>query len=469
MTVHPEPSVTQLDERRAVSPAAFPWSDAGNSERFITDHGDDVRFCHPWRAWLIWDGTRWRTDESGEVVKRAKETVRRMLRTAVDDDRKFLTFALASERDARLRAMLALAQPERPVLPGELDVDPWMLNVANGTVDLRDGELHPHRPEQLLTKLAPVEFDATAESPRWQAFLEQIFAGDQEFVAFVRRLVGVSLTGTPGAQKLPICWGTGANGKSTFLAVLQRLLGDYAHQAPPEILMLRDGVGGATPDLADLQGRRFVATVETGEGRRLDEALVKTLTGGDAITARRLYQAPFTFQPSHTIWLSTNHLPQVRGTDHALWRRLAIVHFTVTIRPEDQRDQHELIAELLEEAPGILAWAVAGCLEYQRDGLGEPETVKVATSDYREEQDVLAGFLADICVVTPSARAKAGDLYAAYTAWCAENHERAIPQRGFGMRLRDRGFTDTRTGKARFWVGIGLSSELTLDDEGAST
>lgn len=462
--MQPEP-VARLDDHRAISKDAYPWTDAGNAERFVARHGEEIRYCEPWRRWLTWDGRRWRVDDTGDIVRRAKDTTRAMLVAAVDsDDKGFRAHALATERETRIRAMISLAQSARPVVPDELDAHPWLLNTLAGTIDLRTGKIAPHDRSHLLTKLAPVNFDPAASAARWDAFLERIFAGDEEFVGFVRRLVGVSLTGTPGAQKLPICWGGGANGKSTFLAVLQRVLGDYAHQAPPELLMLRDGVGGATPDLADLQGRRFVATIETAEGRRLDEALVKALTGGDAITARKLYGQPFTFQPSHTIWLATNHKPEVRGGDLALWRRLALVHFTVTIAPEEQRNQHDLIAELVEEGGGILAWAVRGCLEWQVGGLAEPATVSAATSGYREEQDVLAGFIADVCVVHPNARAKAGDLYNAYSSWCGENHERAIPQRGFGMRLHDRGFTDTRTGKARWWQGIGLLSDRTPDD-----
>lgn len=461
-----EAEVARLDERRNASADAFHWTDVGNAERLIARHGNDLLYVDSLRQWRVWDRQRWCADDTGEVVRRMQETARAMLLDAVSrDDKAFRSHALASEREPRIRAAITLAQSRCPARPDQFDADPWALNVANGTVDLRTGKLRLHDPADLLTKLAPVDYDPAVDCPRWLAFLDLIFGGNAEVIEHVRRLVGVSVAGTTGVQKLLLGYGGGSNGKSTFGVLLQRLLGEYAHQAPSELLMLRDrNRGGATPDLADLQGRRLVFTIETSEGRRLDEALVKQLTGGDAITARRLYAQPFTFRPTHTIMLLSNHLPEFRGADHAIRRRLELIPFSVTIPPADQRDQDDVVSEFLEEGPGIIAWAVQGCLAWQREGLGSPESVRAATDDYLAEMDVLAGFLADICVSAPSARAKKGDLYAAYVAWCVENHEHVIPQRGFGMRLRDRGYTETRTGKARWWVGVGLLADSSLFD-----
>jgi putative DNA primase/helicase len=444
----------------------IPWTDSGNSERFVNEHGAELRYCAPWQRWLVWDGRHWCIDDAGEVIRRAKQTARKMLVDALErDDKGYRSHALTTEREPRLRAMVTLAQPELAVQPEQLDADPWALNVTNGVIDLRTGALTPHRRDALLTKLAPHNYDAERPAPRWDRFLNRVFAGDEELLALVQRLVGASVAGVSGVQLLPICWGTGANGKSTFLNVLQRLLGDYAHQAPSELLLHRDrSRGGATPDLADLHGRRLVAAIETGEGRRLDEALVKQLTGGDLITARRLYAHPFTFTPTHTLWLATNHLPEIRGNDLAIRRRIALLPFTVTIPDAEQRDQSELVADLLEEAAGILAWIVRGCLDWQRDGLGGASSVADATAAYLTEQDVLAAWLDECCVLDAGARVKAADLYRSYLAWSEQSREPALSQKALAPRLRDRGFTNKRTESARWWHGLRLrSDEITLD------
>jgi putative DNA primase/helicase len=443
--------------------ASAELSDLGNAQRVIARHGHELRYCHPWGKWLVYDGRRWRPDETGEVMRRAIDTVKAMAADALEleDDRRraVLKHALKSEGESRLRAMVTLAQSLDgiPVVPDELDADPWALNLLNGTLDLRTLELRQHAPADLVTKLAPVAHDSEAKAPGWRTFLERIFADDVELGRFVQRLIGYSLTGTTGAQLLPICFGSGANGKSTFLEALRRLLGDYAHQAPSDLLMHRDrGRGGATPDLADLQGRRFVSAVETGEGRRLDEPLVKHLTGGDAINARKLYGQPFTFQPTHTLWLATNHRPEIRGSDAAIWRRVQLVPFNVTI-PRAEQDP-DLLDKLTEEAAGILTWALIGCARWQTNGLQPPRAVEDATSDYREEMDVLGAFIGDCCIVAERERARAGDLYARFGYWATANGEREVPaQKAFGMRLRERGFTDSRGAKGvRYWNGIGL-------------
>jgi putative DNA primase/helicase len=463
-----------LDEKMISSASGWPegmalleepkLSDLGNAQRLIARHGNKLRYCHPWGRWLVYDGRRWQTDETREVVRCGIDTVKALASDALelaDDKRreKTVIHALKSEGDSRIRAMLSLARSLEgiPVLPNELDADPWALNLMNGTLDLRTLELRQHRPGDLITKLAPVEYDAAAAAPRWSAFLERTFAGDVELGRFVQRLVGYSLTGATGAQLLPICFGHGANGKSTFLETIRRIAGDYGHQAPSELLMHRDrSRGGATPDLADLQGRRFVAAVETGDGRRLDEPLVKQLTGGDAINARRLYGQPFTFTPAHTIWLATNHRPEIRGSDLAIWRRVHLIPFGASI-PSAEQDPH-LLEKLLDESAGILAWALDGCRRWQKGGLGAPAAVTAATAEYRDAMDVLGAFIADCCVEQEQARTKAGDLYNRFGYWADANGEHDKPsQKAFGMRLRERGFSDSRGAKGvRYWNGISL-------------
>jgi putative DNA primase/helicase len=257
---------------------------------------------------------------------------------------------------------------------------------------------------------------------------------------------------------LAILWGAGANGKSTFIGTILAMLGDdYAVKAGRDLFLVRKQDNHPT-QMARLFGKRVVACVETQDNGRLDEALVKELTGGDAIAARRMREDVWQFLPTHKALLVTNHRPEIRGTDHAIWRRIRLIPFAVVI-PDDRQDK-ELAEKLKVELSGILAWAVRGCLEWQRYGLRCPDAVKAATASYRDEQDILGGFLADCCLVHQDAKARAGELYASYVAWCKRTGETEVPQRAFGLALRERGFRDSRgSGGTRFWTGIGTRSD----------
>ena len=439
----------------------FSNTDLGNAERLIAAHGSDLRYCHPWKKWLVWDGSRWREDDTADVMRRAKTTVRAMYAEAahIEDDkqrREFLKFVMRSEHHARLEAMTALAasEPGIPVLPAALDTNPWLLNCANGTVDLRSGELMPHRRDDMLTKVVNIEYDASAKCPRWMQFLYEITAGDESLISFLQRAAGYSLTGETSEHVLFILWGSGRNGKSTFLNILLQITGEYGMTAAPDLLLAR---GDRHPtELADLAGRRLVVAVESGEGRRLNEALVKQLTGGDTIKARRMREDFWQFNPTHKLWLATNHRPRVRGTDLAIWSRLKLIPFCVSFTEE--RQDKQLIHRLRNELTGILRWCVEGCLAWQREGLGVPEVVETATDAYRSEQDVLAAFLGDCCIVNPAAKAAARDLYETYVTWCRDNGEHVLSQREFGMRLAERGLERFRGGRAGafMWRGLGL-------------
>jgi putative DNA primase/helicase len=440
-------------------------TDYGNAERLVARHGQDLRYCGPFGSWLVWDERRWQRDETGEVVRRAKETLRALLADTaeIDDDdtrRQLTKHALASERESRIASAIALAksEPTIPVLPEQLDADPWAFNVLNGTIDLRTGELRPHRRADIITRLSPVEYDPNARCPRFERFLDEILMED-DLVTFVQRYAGYSLTGSTREQVFVQLYGGGANGKSTLLETLRAVLGDYGQQAPAEtFLERRDSIPN---DVARLRGARFVAATETGEGRRLNEVLVKRLTGGDTIAARFMRGEWFEFTPTFKTWLASNHKPEIRGTDEAIWRRIRQIPFTVTI-PPDQRDPR-LRDALAAELPGILAWAVQGCLDWQHHGLGTSVAVDQATAEYRDEMDVLGGFIADTCIVLPDVSAKAGALYHAYTEWADDNGVRdRLSQQAFGRRLRDRGFEQERTDAARWWRGIGLRG--TRDD-----
>lgn len=444
-------------------------TEAMNARRFAVRFHTIVRYCERWGKWLVWDGQRWAIDDRRAVDGLAKEVGQQLWaeRAALapkfnpDEDKAVLkmmtTFCVASNSDHGLRCLLALArsEPGIPITPSQLDRDPFLLTVENGTINLRTGECRPHSPDDYNTKLPPVEFREGADCPLWYKFL-QIILPDADLRGFVRRLVGYCLTGATTEHVLPFLYGIGANGKSTFLNVLLALLGaDYAMKAPTDLLLSKSNESHPT-ELADLFGKRFVACIEAEDGRRLAESLVKELTGGDRIRARRMREDFWEFQATHKIWLAANHKPTVRGTDHGIWRRIKLIPFTVVI--PDQNQDKELPNKLLAELPGILNWALLGCLEWQRDGLGEPSAVKAATADYRNEMDVLGDFIAERCIIGDRMKAGATQLFDAYKAWCESTGERQLTMKRFAMQLEERGFRserNTTTGRMdRHGIGL---------------
>ncbi len=441
-------------------PPSFNLTDLGNAARLVHRHGQNLRYCWLWRKWLVWDGKRWVKDDTGEIYRLAKESVASIYKEAAgapaDEERKALAkHAMRSEAGARIKEMVDLARSDVPVVPDELDASPDLLNTKSGTIELQTGELREHRRADLITKLAPVEYRPDAPAPAWDAFLERVLPGE-ELRGFVRRASGYSATGDTSEQCMFINHGGGANGKSTFQEAIAAALGEYAMRAPTEMLLAKRS-GGIPNDIARLKGSRFVASSETEEGRRLAESLIKDLTGQDTVTARFLWAELFEFTPTHKLWLSTNHKPEIRGTDNAIWRRIRLIPWSVTIPPAEQ--DKKLPAALRRELAGILAWIVRGCLEWRREGLQAPDEVRRATGQYRAEMDVLAGFLAECCELDTSHWEYAKDLYECYKRWCDENGERPEPQRKFGGRLGERGFHRARGGSrgAGIWRGVRLT------------
>jgi putative DNA primase/helicase len=451
----------------SVAPIGRRLTETGNAERFCDQYGERARFCHPWGMWLPYDGRRWKRDDTGTVRAWGKIVTRSILVEAArieDAEVRAATVAWAktSEKAASRAAMLknAEVEPGIPILPEQMDADPLLFNVQNGTVDLRTGELRPHDPLDYITKLAPVAFDPNATAPTFLAFLERVLP-DEDVRAFMQRAVGYSLTGDTSEQCLFFLHGGGANGKSTLLAVIQALVGDYGRQAAPELLVTRGGDRHPT-ELADLFGARVVVSVEVDDGKRLAETLVKQMTGGDKMKARFMRADFFEWTPTHKLFLAANHRPEIRGTDYAMWRRIHLVPFTVTI-PAGERDP-KLPGKLRVELPGVLNWAIAGCLDWQRGGLGVPQAVVDATEEYRQEQDVLGDFMAERCVLDRQAWGAAGAIYRAYSAWCEAGGQKAMSATAFGRRLKERGLTSSKDTKGtRGWEGIRLSGP----DEGA--
>lgn len=437
--------------------AGFNLTDLGNSERFIDDHGEDVRYCWPWSRWLVYDGKRWSTDDAGAVHKLAKETVRGIYQEAAaagDEDRRkaLAKHASRSEAENRIQAMISLARSEVPVMPADLDADPWVLNVLNGTLSLKTGELREHRREDMITKIAPVEYDQRATAPVWSATLERVLPSPA-VRAFFQKLCGYAISGEISEHVLPVLFGTGANGKSTILTALLEAVGEYGMQAAPDLLIAKRG--SHPTEIADLFGMRFVASIEVEDGQRLAEALVKSLTGGDKVRARRMRQDFWQFDPTHTAFLCTNHKPEIRGTDTAIWRRIRLIPFTETIPPAEQ--DKKLPLKLRAESSGVLAWAVEGCLEWQREGLDAPEEVRKATGAYRSEMDVIGAFLRDECEVGRNYSQSFQEVYDRYEDWCEEGGEKPETRRKFNARLKERGqFTDRRSGPGGSYEWHGL-------------
>jgi putative DNA primase/helicase len=446
------------------SPAAkrYRRTDIGNAERLVDRHGRDLRFCHPFAKWYIWSGICWADDDTGEIKRRCKDTIRSMYAEASaiqdDADRKdFIKFVSRCESDQKIKAMISLAQsePSIPVLPDSLDTHPWLVVVKNGTVDLRTGELLPHRRGDLITKVAPWRYDPDADCPMWMAHLRRVMDGDDELIDFLQRAYGYSLAGDTSERVIFIEYGSGANGKSITNDAVATAIGDYAMRTPTETLLVKRNEG-IPNDVARLMGARFVYASEAEQGKRLAESLIKDMSGGEKIAARFMRAEWFEFMPEFKIWLGTNHKPVIRGTDNAIWDRIRLIPFTVRIPEDERKPKSVIMAEFESEMPGILAWLVKGCLKWRSEGLKTPLKVREATASYRDEMDLIGDFIGDCCVLGETQSTRKKHLYEAYESWSQANGEKPISKKLLGMKLAERGFDDYRCGSARHWIGIGL-------------
>ncbi|NNM84960.1 MAG: hypothetical protein HKL96_04270 [Phycisphaerales bacterium] len=458
----PKPQHKTRKENASKVEADIQLTDVGNGIRFAKRHGQKIRMVAG-IGWHVWDGRRWQFDDTGAIERLAKETCRALLAEALAapgmPDKNIVMHWLRSEGVARLQAMMALAASEAGVTvrATELDADPWLLNVQNGILDLRDGTLRAHDPAALMSKLAPVTFDRAARCPRFDQFICEVFNSDADTFMYVVKLLGICLTGDITEQILPIFWGEGANGKSTLLAIVMYILGDYAGTAPESLLAA--GKREEHPcELADLQGKRLIVAAETESGARLKMQLIKRLTGEETIKARRMRENFYEFTRVHKIILQTNNRPRVNENSEAVWRRLKLVPFTVTF-PRDKQDQH-LLTKLKAESSGILNRLIEGCLLWQKEGLCEPDAVRSATGDYRDESDPLREFIEERCVRVHGAWTATSELYSAYARRCEAVSDRPMGKSQFTDALGRHGFTARRTNKGRGWDGIGLAAEV---------
>ena len=416
-------------------------TDTGNAHRLYDRCNGEIRYSYNRKKWYYWTGKMWALDETGEIKKYCDLVLADMKAQAfeIDDEAEreaFLKWVNSCGNSNRKAAMITETQhlDGIPVLPDQMDAYQEYLNCQNGIVNLRNGEVMPHVPEFMMSKICLCEYDVSDKKPeKWLKFLDDVCNGDQELIRYLQKCVGYSLTGSTREQCAFFLYGLGNNGKSTFLETVSDILGTYGANAQPDTLMARrDGSGnGANSDIARLKSARFVSTEEPSEGVRLNEGLVKQLTGGGKVTCRFLFGDEFEYEPEFKIWIATNHKPVIRGTDIGIWRRIRLIPFEVNI-PKERVDKN-LKYKLREEMPQILHWAVEGCMMYAREGLEMPECVRKATAEYKSEMDLLQAF-ADACVVidyTVPDGVPANELYSAYVRWAERNNEYVMTSRKF--------------------------------------
>lgn len=437
------------------APKLYSLDDMGNAKRFTDLFGENVRYCYPEKKWYYYDTRKWCADNIGAAERMADSAVKAMscelsAYAQIDSDkgtdmqRQFEKHMKKSRFNKSKRAMLAEVQHHLPVLPSQLDKYRMALNTPSGVVNLKTGELREHKPEYYFTKITAADLGSDTDCPLWQSFLNDIFAGDRDLIRYVQKALGYSLTGSTAEQCVFFLYGTGNNGKSTFLEAIRSVFGDYATNIQPETIMMKNVSGSAiNSDIARLKGARLVTSVEPNEGLRINEGLLKQLTGDDAVTARKLYCEEFEFKPEFKLWIATNHKPVIRGTDTGIWRRIHMIPFTVAI-PDDKVDRN-LSQKLRAELPAIFKWILDGCTLWQQEGLKMPLAVLNSVKEYRREMDVISAFLNDCCQNSGSVAAKT--LYACYCNWAESNNEYCLSNTRFGAEISKRyEKVKTRTG-----------------------
>ena len=438
------------------------FSDITNRDFFVKAYSDQVRYCISWNKFLIWNGTCWQIDTRGTVEEMCVDFVHKMYRAMrfIEDPKLKIQFEkhlIRSESFRRIQGFVGLLKMSKDIKVEdfEMDKDNFLFNTSSQTINLKTNKIKEPGITDLITKKSNFIFDKTATCPTWDMFLQQIFNKDRELIRFVQKAMGYSLCGDTSEQCLFILWGTGANGKSTFLNVLQQLFGDYAASTGTETFMKK--TNDHSNDIARLKGMRLVTSSEGEQGKPLSESLVKLITGEDALTARFLYGEYFSFKPTFKIFMATNHKPKIRGADNGIWRRIKMIPFTVTIPPE-QRDK-KLTEKLIAENSGILNWLLKGYVMWQKEGLAmEPDAVRNANEEYRMDMDVVGTFVNECLEIDASLKWRLNNtlLYNTYVKWCTKNNERLQSQKWLTMRMSEKGFKRMLSNGERLWLGLVL-------------
>ena len=447
--------VIELDTKREPEeprPPAF--SDEALALRFAELHANDLRYVAAWGRWLSWSGTRWQFDDTLGAYDLARKVCRAV---AAQCNKQKVAAVLASAKTVAAVERLAKADRRIAATVDQWDTDPWVLNTPGGVIDLRTGERGPHRPCDYITKATTVAPDGNCTTPTWDAFLDRVTAGNAELVAFLKRMAGYALTGSTIEHALFFLYGTGANGKTTFINAVTGVAGHYHRAAPIETFTAAQNERHPT-DLAGLRGARLVTSVETEEGRRWAESKIKTLTSGDKIAARFMRQDFFEFVPNFKLLIAGNHKPGLRSVDEAIRRRFHLVPFNVVIPPE-QRDKN-LGDRLRAEWPGILAWMIDGCIVWQKCGLAPPEAVTSATAAYLEAEDAIAAWIEDAGIHDQNAWEKTATLFAKWKAWADNAGEHAGTRKGFSEKIEARGLIPERKSYGRGFRGFKLHADV---------
>ena len=425
----------------------YDMTDTGNAHRLYDRFGKVIKYSYNRKRWYFWDGKSWILDEMGEIKKLADEICEDLKKEAwniQDEDlrEQALRFAKRTASSSAKEAMIKECQHinDIPAMPEDFDSYIDFINCQNGIINLRNGELIPHDSNFMMSKICNSEYDTLKREPKmWLSFLNDVTNGDKELIDYIQRCVGYSLSGSNREQCAYFLYGMGNNGKSTFLDTISDLMGGYASNVQPDTLMIQSRLGssggGANTDIARLKSSRFVTCEEPTEGVRLNEGLLKQLTGGSKVTCRFLYGDEFEYTPEFKIWIATNHKPTVRGTDFGIWRRIRLIPFEVNI-PKEKVDKN-LKYKLRQEFPQILAWAVEGCMKWQQNGIDPPSIVSNATKEYRQEMDIVASFVEQCIVIdyTADEIVYASDLFAMYAKWAKINNEFEMSSKKFFMEV----------------------------------
>ena len=427
-------------------------NEANLAAAYASQLQDKARYCFEDKHWYLWDGTRWKQDKQRQLLQLTTEFVQFAASSFItqgepDVARRILTFLSAQ----KLENIEKLAQPKLAISLTEFDTSPMQLCVGNGVIDLQTGKLMPPMPSMHHSKMAGVEYEAGATCPRFMQFLADIFPDDGELVAYVQKVAGYLLTGSTKEQCLFMLLGGGANGKSTLVNLLTDLLGDYAANTAASTLMASNS-NQYGDDLIRLAGARLITSSETEHGQRFAEAKIKSFTGGDKVTGRPLYGSWVEFVPVGKIVLTTNNRPEIRGSDDGIWRRIREVPFNRQFKEAEQ--DRELMSALRQELPGILNWAINGCLLWQAKGLNAPASVTASITAYRSEMDTVAGFIEDECHQAPSQRSSVANLYEQYASWCKAQDKHPRTKVQFGTALKSQGYAQVRDSTGRYWQGL---------------
>jgi putative DNA primase/helicase len=448
----PQTPTASQDEGRQNRNDSLAFSDEVLAQNLIDEHRDELRYTASWGKWFLWDGRRWSPDEKLETFSRIRSLCYRQARRAESKEAK----SVASSGTVAAVERLARADQRTAVTINEWDADSWLLTTPAGTVDLRTKVMREADQEDKITKIAGIAPDWNCPTPLWLGFLDKVTGGNRDLIAYLQRVAGYSLTGSTREHSLFFLYGTGTNGKSTFVNAITACAGEYHKVAPIETFTASNNDRHPT-ELAGLRGARLVTAIETEEGRRWDESKIKALTGGDTISARFMRQDFFEYTPQFKLLIAGNHKPGLRSVDEAIRRRFNLIPFTITIPPEE-RDL-ELGEKLKAELPGIMAWMIDGCMVWQQQGLNPPEIVTAATAAYLEAEDGVAAWIEECCVRDPNGFATSTELFTSWSDWAGKHGEYVGTVRKLVSALESKGFHPHRKNKARGFLGLRIAPE----------